>query len=638
MKHALVKTLLVLLFLMLLAPMLIASLTWGTEGAGLSMDINNRYEKLSSRYRQLLLSVRELRGMVASEQLPESEASETFSASQAIPTLEYWLEETGGLLKRNKTRTAARKIDEHLKEAENLAEDIRNNRDPFKNKKGLFQKAYRSNYDSMLQPFSVFVPQNYEGKKTPLIVALHGMFSDHWQIPRAMRLDKEPERMPWLVVSPYGRGSMGYWGPAERDVWDVLSIMQRNYNVDPDRIYITGLSMGGFGTFHMAMTQPDRFAAAAPICGAGHTELALNALWVPFYIFHGEKDNIVPFSCSTDMQQAIAEQGYDVQLKSYPEAEHDSWTPTYGGEELFKWFAGKKRVTTPEKVSYRTKNLRFNKTYWLTIDGLNKYGQFGEIQAEIQNSEIHVTTKNISSFSIDFSESPISPGTQIRIIHRGSLLHDGPASGILSLQLVEKEKTTKPYKRKNLSGPLLDVAYDKFLYVYGTQSEDPVRNEVAKQEALAAADWGELVREQFPVKPDFDVNPVDLADYNLILFGDPSCNKWLAEMQAQMPVKFEEGFIQVGDSRYEGEDIFVVYIYPNPLTTHRYVVVIAGVGPEALKQCHELNFYNNDSDLFVFNRSFLQGQRSITKKLKPTRALLALSFDDQWKIPRPNVK
>jgi len=107
--------------------------------------------------------------------------------------------------------------------------------------------------------------------------------------------------------------------------------------VDPDRVYLTGLSMGGFGTWSLACHQPKRFVAIAPICGGGQWFLADRLKNVPVWAFHGAKDSVVPLSLSEQMVEAVKRTGGKAKLTVYPEANHDSWTATYDNPKLYDW-------------------------------------------------------------------------------------------------------------------------------------------------------------------------------------------------------------------------------------------------------------------------------------------------------------
>ncbi|WP_420385779.1 prolyl oligopeptidase family serine peptidase [Roseivirga sp.] len=121
----------------------------------------------------------------------------------------------------------------------------------------------------------------------------------------------------------------------------VDSLTELSY-VNTDRMYVMGLSMGGMGTFELVSRRPNVFAAAAPICGGDHVKSAKKyAKKVPFWIFHGLKDDIVPPHFSQDMADAIEARGGDVKLTLYPDANHNSWDPAFAEPELLSWLFSK---------------------------------------------------------------------------------------------------------------------------------------------------------------------------------------------------------------------------------------------------------------------------------------------------------
>jgi hypothetical protein len=118
----------------------------------------------------------------------------------------------------------------------------------------------------------------------------------------------------------------------------LLEEIEQHYAVDPARIYVTGMSMGGFGTWAFATTYPDRCAAIAPICGGGNPARVGAIRHLPVWAFHGAQDPIVPLRRSAEMVTALRQCGGDVRFTVYPDAGHDAWTETYANPELYAWF------------------------------------------------------------------------------------------------------------------------------------------------------------------------------------------------------------------------------------------------------------------------------------------------------------
>jgi predicted esterase len=202
--------------------------------------------------------------------------------------------------------------------------------------------TYRSSVDQTDQPFAVFLPKNDSpGKRYPLLVSLHGAGGDHRSgLRQVVGDEKHPRDLPFIVVAPYGRGSMGYLGLAERDVIDVVIHAQQRFPVDHERIYLTGVSMGASGSYHLVSKYPKYFAAAIFVCGKplDNQDLAL-----PSWILHGEKDDVVPVQLSRDLHRALPATRYT----EFPGAGHNIASQAYSTPGLFAWLLSYKRPPLP---------------------------------------------------------------------------------------------------------------------------------------------------------------------------------------------------------------------------------------------------------------------------------------------------
>ncbi|MDN5201135.1 prolyl oligopeptidase family serine peptidase [Fulvivirgaceae bacterium BMA10] len=197
--------------------------------------------------------------------------------------------------------------------------------------------------------YFLFLPEGYDQdseKKWPLMLFLHGAGErgDDLNLVKfhgPPKIVENQKDFPFILVSPQCKAGTRWYANALSDLLD--EVIKKN-NVDTDRIYVTGLSMGGYGTWNLATTYPDRFAAIAPICGGGNPKLAKKIKDLPIWVFHGAKDRIVPMSASEEMVKALKEHDSDVQFTIYPEAGHDSWTETYNNPKLYEWFLQHKRT------------------------------------------------------------------------------------------------------------------------------------------------------------------------------------------------------------------------------------------------------------------------------------------------------
>ena len=199
--------------------------------------------------------------------------------------------------------------------------------------------------------YLLYLPEDYgkdQNKKWPLMLFLHGagergndvqLVAKHGP-PKLLAKKTDLPVKDFVVVSPQCPAN-GWWQPF--DVIALLDEVSQKYSIDPDRVYLTGLSMGGFGTWDTAARYPQRFAAIAPICGGGDPFRVRSLKDMPTWVFHGDKDPTVPVQRSIDMVEALKKAGNDAKFTRYPNAGHDSWTETYNNPRLYEWFLQHKR-------------------------------------------------------------------------------------------------------------------------------------------------------------------------------------------------------------------------------------------------------------------------------------------------------
>jgi pimeloyl-ACP methyl ester carboxylesterase len=195
--------------------------------------------------------------------------------------------------------------------------------------------------------YLLYIPDGY-GKDTtvnwPLILFLHGGAERGNNLERVKangppKLIAKGKQFPFIIVSPQVP-SGEFWDP-DLLVWMLKDILKK-YNVDEDRIYLTGLSIGGLGTWETSEKYPEMFAAIAPVSGWGDPLQTWKIRHTPVWIFHGAKDPVVPVIASVVMADSL-KQYNNVKLTIYPNAVHDCWTETYNNDELYKWFLEHKK-------------------------------------------------------------------------------------------------------------------------------------------------------------------------------------------------------------------------------------------------------------------------------------------------------
>ncbi|MHC4123003.1 MAG: carboxylesterase family protein [Planctomycetota bacterium] len=191
--------------------------------------------------------------------------------------------------------------------------------------------------------YLLFLPEDY-GKtkeKWPVILFLHGAdrCGDDLEIVKGCglpRLVESEKDFSFILISPQMPRGDSFYHHVDM-VIGVLDNVLHKYNADPERVYLTGLSMGGYGTWDIGSKYPHRFAAIAPICGGGNLQIACKLKEMPVWAFHGAKDNLVPVSRSKSMVEAINKCGGNAKLTIYPDTGHNAWPQTYNNPEFYEW-------------------------------------------------------------------------------------------------------------------------------------------------------------------------------------------------------------------------------------------------------------------------------------------------------------
>ena len=207
--------------------------------------------------------------------------------------------------------------------------------------------------ENLHERFWLYLPERYtrasKEAPMPLIIYLHGSSRRGRDIEQVKAnglapLMDERDDFEFVVASPQALSKYAWqrcWQPD--DLILLLDHLLATYHIDPRRVYLTGLSMGGYGTWAAIGKHPERFAAAAPICGGGDAAWAERMSKLPIWAFHGDDDRIVPIERSREMVKAVQANGGNARLTEYPGVGHDSYTRTYANPKLYEWFLKQRR-------------------------------------------------------------------------------------------------------------------------------------------------------------------------------------------------------------------------------------------------------------------------------------------------------
>lgn len=207
--------------------------------------------------------------------------------------------------------------------------------------------------DGASVPYLLYLPQDYDGEKPlPLLLFLHGRGESYgplslvakWGPPQMIA---RGEHFPMIVVSPQCPGNDSWNRPTQQQrIVELLEALTTTYRIDPERVYLSGLSMGGYGSWRLAADHPERFAAAVIICGGGDPADAAKLTRLPIWVFHGDQDAAVPVVKSQEMVDAIrAAGGESIRYTTLEHVGHNSWSPAYALPDLYAWLLAQKRPT-----------------------------------------------------------------------------------------------------------------------------------------------------------------------------------------------------------------------------------------------------------------------------------------------------
>jgi len=221
-------------------------------------------------------------------------------------------------------------------------------------------------------PYRLLKPKDYDPKQSyPLVLFLHGMGERGTDNSRQLingvseffASEEARSKRPSFAVIPQcpDNDSWANWEPKAtgltrpaRAALHIVAALQKEFNIDPTRLYIGGLSMGGFGAWQIITAHPRLFAAAFPICGGGDPGKAARLAKMPIWAFHGAEDDVVNPSLSRDMIQAIKEAGGNPRYTEYPGVGHASWERAFKEPKLLEWLFAQ-RLPSPAASAKRAK-------------------------------------------------------------------------------------------------------------------------------------------------------------------------------------------------------------------------------------------------------------------------------------------
>lgn len=483
-------------------------------------------------------------------------------------------------------------FDRHLRAIYTLNEIMRYIENPKNKITGLRQRAYYSAIDQSYQPYSLYIPQSYDkGKKYNLLICLHGYSGNDYS--GANNVAKcQPE--DFIIAGAFGRGDVGYYGIGEQDVLDVIDMIKNNFNIDENRIYLTGWSMGGLGTWRIGQLYADKFAAIASFCGWTWDEYLDNLINLPVLIVHGTDDATVPIDMDINAANNLKNLGYNVRFDMVEKADHDVWSAWIKDSDpnkLLNYFRKIKRIHDPASINIHTKYLRYGKQYWAKIIEFIEPNGSGLLKAKIgDDRHIKISCENVKIFELNLDHPKLAKNGRVVLNINGNnaLVDAGRKDALIGYSKAKNRFESLKNENDSIAlhdgGGLTDLFMKKMLIVYGTKKKSAVKKWQNFAEIISNLKVNEMITVgtkigEYKIISDKElIKRIEsgdnfLKDTSFLLLGSFDENQMVEKINSELPFKFKGEDIELLKEKYK--DAGIISVYPNPLNKKNLVGIIS---------------------------------------------------------------
>ncbi len=487
--------------------------------------------------------------------------------------------------------------------------------DFYGNLRGMVLRSYENVQMQRLQPYTLYVPQTYQGKKAwPLMILLHGSGGDYRNIISDVYEGQELETNPMLIANAGAFSRQEYRHMAAEDVLGVLADMKRKYNVDANRVYVQGISLGGRGSIELVAQRPDVFAAASPQGVYGMFQQAADpvdfarmppytrwqlARWdlrsylpnvrnVPMQIIFGHKDRTTPALNALVFKHLLKYyHGGQAEAVGF-DAPHNITYPQYKWSDTRKWLLSRKRTDGNRTIHARTGTLRYNRFGWVSIEEMQDYWKLAEVKVKRRSDAVLIEqADNVCRLrlKLDSRAHHVMIGKQRFKVDGDDILAIRDEKGRWSVRARQPAETPGDpnalRKTHGQSGPIWDFCFQPVAIVYGTggtQRETDALKQVARKLQRMDNTWGAA---PWPIVKDTDVTDEMKKQRNLILVGDTRSNTLLKGHD--WPFDTVAGKLPMLDDPNQPQQGVLQFIWPSPFATQRYVYVVSPLDREKIQ-------------------------------------------------------
>lgn len=543
--------------------------------------------------------------------------------------------------------------------------------DWLRHQSGFVIKGYQSQLDQSIQPYGVELPSNYvlnhsPEKKFRLEVWLHGRDDSLHEVKfMGQRLSRSSpfNSENAFVLHPYGRYCNAFKFAGEIDVIESVDAIIKDYPIDTNQIVLRGFSMGGGGVWHLAVHYPDKWIFASPGAGFAEsfeylglrskptrplyertlwhwydaTDYALNLFNLPLTVYSGEQDKQI--QAAHVMEKAL--QKWNLRLDHVIGAKMGhKYNPQSIKiiDDKLRGIIRNHSNNQPNKISFVTYTLNYPSIYWFQATGLHQHWKETTVKGEILEAEarIDLKTKNVRKFQLEFKsgEWKAAPNKNIQVFVDGQNIELPPPLTDQSWKqhfqysdgqwsAAQKSTTGNIEKNQFVHGPIDDAFLSKFIVIppQGSGYSSSHDSLATKEYQNLRDEWRHQLRGEIMIKDAKDVSESDINDSNLILFGDPKNNNFIAKIIEKLPIQWNENSLSINNSKFSPNTHTIKMIYPNPMNPKKYIVINSG---------------------FTFQNPISSSNADQTPKL-PDFAVIKIEdgsvqeagfFDEYWKFPK----
>lgn len=529
---------------------------------------------------------------------------------------------------------------------------------------GFVRLAWIDDIDGTPQFCRAYLPGGYDAsRKWPLVLQLHGFnppnpeYWDWWSADsRHLGLETEYQGHAGVIyIEPHGRGNVQYQTFGDRDVMRCMKEAHARLSIDENRTYLTGDSMGGWGTWNVATRHPELFAAIAPVFGGVdyHSQLSDEAAakltpagkflkekdssWsmadglinTPIFVHHGDADAAVNVEWSRWGVRLMQRWGYDVRYREYPGKVHEAlqWN---NGMMNIDWLLRHERNPDPRKVRIRSAELRNAQAWWARVQQSARPLQFMLVDAEVMDRNlIRLDTDNVVDIVLTPSAKLVDASKPVRVVWNGMAQELRVKDGALRLTRADY-KPAALHKTPDLPGSTTDFFNTPFAVVVGTSSKDAGMRQLIEGKAKGFIDaWREWQKFEPRVFKDTEISDADIARYSLILIGGADANAVSAKLSAKLPVKIAADRIAIDGRSFAANDAALQMLYPNPRNPQRYVWLFAATSTAGMNYAAVMPFRGYEWD-YKIDDGRIPAPRQVESD--ESTKIVSGMFDHNWRF------